>query len=279
MKRRSLCLLLSLPLFAFACKRAEPAPAPTPADKPSAQNEAQEKELSVFAAASLKEAFNALASDFKQMQPGVEVNFQFAGSQEIRTQIEHGAPADVFASADQKHMNELVKAGKAKEPVTFARNEPVVVVAEAQKRIQSLADLPNAVKIVIGAPEVPIGRYTLQILDKASDKLGKDFRARVEAHVVSRELNVRQVLAKVTLGEADAGIVYRTDVPKDQNELRIVAIAPELNVIAEYPIAALTAAPHPRLAKAWVELVTSERGQAALKQAGFLAPTEAVGQR
>ncbi|KYF96372.1 molybdenum ABC transporter substrate-binding protein [Sorangium cellulosum] len=246
----------------FGCGRSGPPSAP------------REDRLAVFAAASLREVFTATGEDFERAHPGVEVTFNFAGTQELRTQLEHGAAADVFASADQRHMDELVKSGRAVGPVVFARNEPVLVVArESAGAIRGLADLPGAARIVIGAPEVPIGRYTLQILDRASASLGADFRARVEARVASRELNVRQVLAKVSLGEAQAGVVYRTDAQAAQDGVTVVAIPPEVNVIAEYPIAVVAGAAHPGLARAWVDLVRSEAGQSALRRAGFLAPS------
>lgn len=262
-RRAALHFLFLVTLVLGACGRAEPTPAP----------ETGESELVVFAAASLRESFSTLGDAFKKEHPNVKVTFNFAGSQELRTQIEHGASVDVFASADQKHMNELFRAKRVKSPKLFAVNEPVVVVAkERSKTICALADLPNASRIVLGVPEVPIGRYALQIFDKASKTLGGDFRSRVEARVVSRELNVRQVLSKVALGEADAAIVYRTDVASAKGAVEVVTIPPELNVIAEYPIAALEAAPHPELAKAWVALVLSEQGRQILATAGFRLP-------
>jgi molybdate transport system substrate-binding protein len=224
----------------------------------------------VFAAASLRDAFTAIAEAFERGHAGVHVTFNFAGTQELRTQLEHGASVDVFASADQRHMDELVRAGKAGSPHVFAHNEPVIAVAkDAATTIRGLSDLARAERIVIGAPEVPIGRYTLQILDRAGPTLGADFRAKVEAKVVSRELNVKQVLAKVRLGEAQAGIVYRTDVPQTQ-EVSVVAIPPEINVIASYPIAQVTGAAHPSLARTFIEFVLSGAGQRRLKDAGFL---------
>lgn len=232
-----------------------------------------ETALTVFAASSLREAFSAIGSDFKKTHPGVEITFNFAGSQELRTQLEHGAAADVFASADQKHMTELARPGRVSSPVVFARNEPVLVVSrESAGSIRSLEDLPNATRIVIGVPEVPIGRYTLQILDLASTKFGADFRSRVEAHVVSRELNVRQVLTKVSLGEAQVGIVYRTDASTAQDRVTVVTIPAALNVIAEYPIAAVANAAHPRLAHEWLDQVRSAEGQRALQNRGFITP-------
>jgi molybdate transport system substrate-binding protein len=138
--------------------------------------------------------------------------------------------------------------------------------------IRRLSDLPNAERIVIGTPEVPIGRYSLKILELASTSFGADFKARVEAKVVSRELNVRQVLAKVSLGEAQAGIVYRTDALTAPDRVTVVSIPANLNVIAEYPIAVVSEGEHPKLARAWLDLVLSPKGQGHLHEAGFLGP-------
>ncbi|WP_437681609.1 molybdate ABC transporter substrate-binding protein [Sorangium sp. So ce131] len=230
----------------------------------------KDQQLVVFAAASLRESFERLAEELKKGRPAAEISFNFAGSQELRTQLEHGAAADIFASADRRHIEALRAAGKVEAPVVFARNEPVVIVAKGSSpAIRTLADLPGAARIVLGAPEVPIGGYSLQILDKASRQLGADFRAKVEARVVSRELNVRQVLTKVSLGEADAGIVYRTDAATAQDRVDIVPIPAEVNVLAEYPIAVVASAPHPELASAWVDLVTSPAGQEILARSGF----------
>ncbi|RPH72827.1 MAG: molybdate ABC transporter substrate-binding protein [Myxococcaceae bacterium] len=226
--------------------------------------------VTVFAAASLRDVFGALGTTFEREHPGTKVQFNFAGSQELRTQIEHGAPADVFASADTKHMDAARKAGLVDAPKLFATNAPVIVVpADNPGKVGSLKDLATVKRLVIGTPEVPIGTYTLQILEKAKSELGPDFPARVQARVVSRELNVRQVLTKVMLGEADAGIVYRTDARSAGDKVRTVEIPVELNVLAEYPIATVTRAPHPELARAWVALVTGPAGQTALKDASF----------
>lgn len=259
-----LCLAL------WACKAAEE---PQPTDVAEV---VQENELVVFAATSLREPFTSLGESWKTAHPGVALTFNFAGTQELRTQLEQGAAADVFASADQRHMAELVKGNRAVAPALFARNEPVIVVAkEAAETIRTLGDLPRAKRLVIGAPEVPIGRYTLQVLDKAAGSLGASFRADVESRVASRELNVRQVLNKVKLGEAEAGFVYRTDA-LSAPDLAVISIPAELNVIAEYPIAAVTDAKHPKLAQLFVELVKSQEGRSALEHAGFLAPDVAA---
>jgi molybdate transport system substrate-binding protein len=230
------------------------------------------RELVVFEAASLKDVFAKLSQRFEKDNAGVKVITNAAGSQELRAQIEHGAAADVMASADRKHMDALASQGLVVAPSVFTCNEPVVVVRAAlAPTIKTLADLPRAERIVVGVPEVPIGAYTLKILDKAAAKLGADFPKRVQAKVASRELNVRQVLAKVSLGEADAGVVYRSDAITARGKVEIVAIPPELNVVAEYPIAALEAAPHPDLARRFIDLVKSPEGAAALRDAGFSA--------
>jgi molybdate transport system substrate-binding protein len=231
---------------------------------------AESRELDVYAAASLREAFSELGKQFEARHPGTKVVFNFAGSQELRTQIENGAPADVFASADQKHMQALFLAGLATEPRIFAKNDPILVVPKGNPaRIDGLRDLPRANRIVVGVPEGPIGAYTVRILEAASDRYGSDFRKKVEAKVVSRELNVRQVLAKVGLGEADAAIVYRTDAATAKDKVEAIAIPPEVNAVADYPIAALTKAKQPALAKEFVGLILSAAGREVLARHGF----------
>jgi molybdate transport system substrate-binding protein len=228
----------------------------------------ESREITVFAAASLREVFEDLAKAF-EAKSGVKVRVNLAGSQELRTQIENGARADVFASADQKHMDALVRAKLLATPRVFARNTPVVVVPSGNPaKVGSFEELPKARKLVVGAPEVPIGSYTLQILDKA----GSDFKEKVLANVVSRELNVRQVLAKVSLGEADAGIVYRTDAIAARGKVEIVDVPAKVNVIAEYPVAVLSRAPQAAAARAFLDFLLSSEGQKRLAAAGFVAP-------
>lgn len=259
--------LVAASLVSPACKRPGPGPA------------APEETLVVFAAASLRDVFTAMADPFKRAHPGVEVTFSFAGTQELRAQIEQGATADVFASADQQHVDDLVRASRLSGPVVFARNEPVLIVSrESAATIRVFADLPAASRVVVGAPDVPIGRYTLRILDRASATLGADFRSRVEASIVSRELNVRQVLAKVSLGEAQAGVVYGTDARSARDRVVIVAIPPDINEIARYPIAVVAGTRRPGLARAWVDHALSPEGQRLLREAGFL-PASGGGER
>ena len=228
------------------------------------------RELTVFAAASLREVFVDLGKVLEAKRPGLKVRLNLAGSQELRTQIEHGAAADVFASADTIQMAALARAGRVQVPRVFARNSPVIVVPKDNPAgLKSFADLPKARHLVIGTPEVPIGTYTLEILGKAGASMGADFKERVLARVASRELNVRQVLAKVTLGEADAGIVYQTDAKAGKDKVYIIAIPAELNVVAEYPVAVLKSAPQPVAAAAFVDLLLSPEGQKRLSAAGF----------
>jgi molybdate transport system substrate-binding protein len=225
----------------------------------------------VFAAASLREVFEGLAAGFERAHSGTKVNLNLAGSQELRTQIEQGARGDVFASADLKHMALLEKQGQVDKPLVFAGNEPVIVVPRGNPAgIHTLTDLTRTRRLVVGAPEVPIGAYTVKIFEAAARKHGAGLRSRLEASVASRELNVRQVLAKVTLAEADAGIVYRTDAQAAKGKVEVIAIPADLNVIAEYPIAVVKSSAAADLARAWVDLVRGPEGQRALSAAGFL---------
>jgi len=229
------------------------------------------RDLTVFAAASLREVFEALRPAFERARPGSTVRFNFAGSQELRTQLEHGASADLLFSADLKQVEALAKAGLVLSSFVFARNEPVIVVPRGNPAgIHALADLAKTKRLVIGAPEVPIGGYTLKIFDAAGKKYGAALRARLEAAIVSRELNVKQVLAKVVLGEADAGVVYRSDALSARDKVEVVVVPPELNVVAEYPVAVLkSAVAGPDLAQAWLAVLFSEEGSRALTSRGF----------
>lgn len=221
----------------------------------------------VFAAASLKESFEDLGVLFEKEHPGAKVRLDLAGSQELRTQLEHGASADLFASADQVQMDTLARQGLLLAPAIFARNELMVIVPGNAPPL-ALDDLPRARRIVLGDKAVPVGAYS----DRLLAKRGAAFQRSVEAQVVSRELNVRQVLAKVALGEADAAIVYRTDALAAGSRVRATGIAAAENVLAAYPIAQLKAAPQPALAAEFLRLVLSPRGRAVLSRRGFLPP-------
>ena len=191
----------------------------------------------------------------------------------MRVQINEGAPADVFASADNAQMKVVVDAGNATSPQVFVRNTPVVVVP-ADSAIDDFEDLATAgIRLVLAGPDVPIGRYARQVLENASGTGGiaPDFATRVLANLRSDETNVRAVLSKVQLGEADAGIVYQTDATVAGSDAKVVEIPEEFNVIAEYPIVAV-ASGNAVLAAAFVEFVLSEGGQAILREYGFASP-------
>ena len=232
--------------------------------------------LNVFAAASLTDAFTEIGKNFEAANPGTTVTFNFAGSPALRTQIEEGAPADVFASANTKEMDTLITGGQvdASAPQLFLKNKLIVILpADNPAGIESLEDLATSgVKLVLAAEEVPVGNYARQSLDLMNGQFGTDFMDKVLANVVSNEDNVKQVVAKVQLGEADAGIVYTSDAVAAP-ELQTLAIPDDLNVIATYPIAPLVNSANPDLATAFVDYVLSADGQAILAKWGF-APAQ-----
>ncbi|MCX7624460.1 MAG: molybdate ABC transporter substrate-binding protein [Thermomicrobium sp.] len=233
-------------------------------------------EITVFAAASLTDAFEEIAQAFQQRYPGTTVTFNFAGSSQLRAQLSQGAEADVFASADWKNMQGAQQDGTiGSDPEVFARNEPVIVVpANNPAGIGSLADLAKpGIRLVLEGQDVPIGNYARQVLQKASQdpSYGSDFAQRVLANVVSEETNVKAALTKVALGEADATFVYRTDAtaPDVEDKVKIVEIPSQFDVVAEYPIAVVKNAPNPAGAQAFVDFVLSPEGQRILAKWGF----------
>ena len=228
--------------------------------------------LTVFAAASLTDAFTELGKNFEAANPGMIVTFNFAGSQALRTQIEEGAPADVFASASGKEMDILVTGSfvMSDTPQIFLTNKLVVILpADNPAAIATLEDLANpAVKLVLAAEGVPVGRYSRDSFALMDTAFGNDFMSTVLANVVSNEDNVKQVVAKVQLGEADAGIVYTSDAVAAP-DLQTIDIPTELNVIAKYPIAPLLKSENAEVAQACIDYVLSAEGQAVLKKWGF----------
>ena len=237
----------------------------------------QAETVRVFAASSLTEAFQDIGSLYQEAHPGDKVEFNFAGSQTLRTQIEAGAPADVFAAADHVHLDALKAKGWVGPDTVFARNRLVVVTPAAGPAVQRLVELTRSgTRIVVADANVPVGRYTNQVIAKMhrSGLYGDDFLERFLANVVSQETNVRAVLAKVGLGEVDAGVVYATDAQTAADKLRTLEIPKHMNIIAEYPIAVVTSGAEKRsAAKAaavrFVALVRSEPGRALLVKRGF----------
>ena len=229
--------------------------------------------LTVFAAASLTNAFGEIGNRFALANPGVTVQLNFAGSQSLRTQIEQGAPADVFASANAKEMDALVKSKfVVSDTAKIFLNNRLVVVTPANNPagVTTVADLANpGLKLVLAANEVPVGNYALQALEKLDTALGTGFNDKVIANVVSYENDVKQVVAKVQLGEADAGIVYTSDIVAAV-DLKTIQIPAENNVLAKYPIAAIDKIEDPDLAQAFIAYVLSAEGQSVLAKWGFL---------
>jgi molybdate transport system substrate-binding protein len=219
-------------------------------------------EIKVFAAASLTAAFTELGEQFTTANGGTEVTFNFAGSQALATQIQQAAPADVFASADTTNMDRVKDVTGT--PRNFASNLLQIVVEQGNpKDIKGLDDLADPdLKVVLAAPDVPAGRYAAEALAKAE----------VTVKPVSQEDNVKSVVTKVSLGEADAGIVYVTDVTAGGDRVEGVDIPEELNVTATYPIATVKASKAQRAAQAFVDLVLSAEGRQVLSRYGFLPP-------
>ncbi|MGA1838166.1 molybdate ABC transporter substrate-binding protein [Herbiconiux sp. 11R-BC] len=222
--------------------------------------------ITVFAAASLKATFTELATEFEAANPGTTVALTFAGSSDLVTQITEGAPADVFASADTKNMKKLTDGGliAASAPVDFATNVLEIAVPPSNPaNIASFADLAKpGVKTVICAAQVPCGAATVTV-EQATD---------VTLAPVSEESSVTDVLGKVTSGEADAGLVYVTDVTSAGNKVQGIPFPESSQAVNTYPIAPVTASKTPELAQAFVDFVTGSAGQGVLQAAGFGKP-------
>jgi molybdate transport system substrate-binding protein len=222
-------------------------------------------EVTVFAAASLTEAFTALGEKFQQLHPSATVVFNFGGSAALATQVDQGAPADVFASAAPRNMATVVDAGGAAgEPVVFARNQLVLAVPKGNpKGVRGLADLARpAVKVALCAAQVPCGAAARTALDAAGAAVTP----------VTLEQDVKAALSKVRLGEVDAALVYRTDVRAAAAEVDGVEFPESARAVNDYPIVVLRAAPNPAGAAAFLAVVRSEPGRAALTGAGFQVP-------
>ena len=223
--------------------------------------------ITVFAAASLTEAFTQLASDYEE-QEGIEVRLSFGPSDGLATQIQEGAPADVFASASPRWMDAVAEDPGVTDRADFTRNILVVITpADNPAAIEHVEDLGRpGIKSVLAAEGVPAGDYARELLENAG------IANQALANVVSNEDDVKGVVQKVALGEADAGIVYRTDVtPAVAADLRVVEIPEDINVIAVYPIAAVDGDAENLVASEFVAYVLGP-GQSVLQEAGFLSP-------
>ncbi len=236
-----------------------------PTVTPGAGQEAPTGTVTVFAAASLTESFTKIGKDFEAAHPGTKVTFNFAGSSALATQINQGAPADVFASAAPANMKTVTDAGSAQgTPVTFARNQLVVAVPKGNpKGVKGLADLAGpGVKVALCAEQVPCGAAAKKTLQAAG----------VALTPVTLETDVKAALSKVKLGEVDAALVYRTDAKASSSDVEGVEFAESASAINEYPIVVLKAAPNMVAAEAFVSYVRSEKGTGVLTAAGFQGP-------
>ncbi len=256
----------SAPAAAMSAEASPSVPLPIPAEGGT---------LTVFAAASLTDAFNRIGEDLEAAHPGLSVEYNFAGSQALVTQLREGATADIFASAGEEPMDAALAAGLVEgEPIPFTQNRLVIVVPRDNPGgVQTAADLSApGLRLVLAAVDVPVGRYAWDALcamgsDPATD--GEAFVERVASNVASEENNVKAVLAKVRLGEADAGIVYATDLTPDVvGAVTVVEIPPAVNVVASYPIAPVRGGDS-ALAQAFIAYLLSPQGQATLQTFGF----------
>lgn len=236
---------------------------------------AADDELTVFTAASLTGTFGEIGQLYEN-ETGMSVAFNFDGSQALRTQIENGAYADLFASANKRHMNALRDGGLINNSsmVVFTRNRiSLIIPRDNPAGISNLSDLARpGLKIVMGTKDVPVGDYALQIIDKLGNDsaYGPDYRAAVLDNVISQETNVNYVVTKVALGEADVGFAYVSDITEDMaDRVDKIDIPDEFNVIAEYPIAVMRESERPAQSQDFVNLVTSDRGKTILERYGF----------
>lgn len=222
-------------------------------------------DVTVFAAASLTESFTRLGKDFEAAHPGVTVTFNFAGSSALAKQINDGAPADVFASAAPKNMTEVTGTGSVTaKPVTFVTNTlEIAVPAGNPAKITGLADFAKAdLKIALCAEQVPCGAASKKVFDAAGITAAPD----------TLEQDVKAVLTKVSLGEVDAALVYKTDVKAAGDKVEGIEFPEAAEAVNEYPIATCAKAPNPDGAKAFVDYVLSDEGRAVLTEAGFGTP-------
>ncbi|MET7615602.1 molybdate ABC transporter substrate-binding protein [Streptomyces sp. NPDC005408] len=223
---------------------------------------APKAKLTVLAAASLSNVFKTAGAAYEKSHPGTKVTFSFAGSQELAAQVKQGAPADALVTADTKTMDSLKSDTNA--PTVIARNRLVIATVEGNpKKVDDLKDLADTkLKVVLAAPEVPVGRYSKKILDAQ----------KIVVKPVSQEPSVRAVLSKVELGEADAGLVYKTDAATATDKVDAVEIPDAQNAVAQYPAATLKTSKNSEAAAAFVQWLSTPEAQKILQDAGFQKP-------
>jgi len=209
---------------------------------------------------------------FQGQNAGTEVRLNFAGSSALVTQLQQGAPADVFASADEEKMQSALADGLIESPRDFVTNELIVIVPAANSTgIEDMQDLAQpGLRLVLANEGVPVADYTQEVLEKANARYGADFSERVLANIASREADVKAAANRVSVGDADATFVYTSDVtPAIEKRVRPIEIPPDLNVVATYPVAVTVGSSNPELARKWVDFVSSEEGGRILENWGF----------
>lgn len=265
---RIIGLLISLfLLFGAAC---------TAGDNPSLPGNPGNNTLTIFAAASLAEAMSVLGDEFESMYPGIEVGINFAGSQQLAQQLSQGASADIYASADKEQMDNVIQAGRvaAESTQVFTHNRLAIVYpAENPGDIREFIDLAKpGLHLLLADEAVPVGRYAQEMLNRASKRegLGEEFKENVLKNVVSYEENVRAVLTKIVLGEADAGIVYESDFfGADQGDIKMMGIPEGLNITASYYVAPLGDSMNFDYSIDFIRFLLSPKAQEILADFGF----------
>jgi molybdate transport system substrate-binding protein len=237
------------------------------------------KEITIFTAASLTGAFGEIGQLYKN-ETNIEVAFNFDGSQALRTQLENGAYADIFASANKKQMNAVKNGGLMNNSsvIIFTKNKlSLIVPKDNPAKISNLSDLAKpGLKIVMGTKDVPVGDYALQIISRLGNDsaYGPDYETKVLANVISQETSVNYVVTKVALGEADVGFAYVSDITEDlASKVDKIDIPDEYNIIAEYPMGIFLESKYPAESREFMNLVMSDEGKAILEKYGF-APVE-----
>jgi len=235
--------------------------------------------LTVLAAASLSRVFPQIGVLFGQEHSGVSFKFSFAGTDTLAAQIQQGAPGDVFAGASTTYSDQLSSAGLIDTAQPFCTNRLVLVVPPSNPaHVTSLKDLTKpGIKLVVAGPTVPVGAYTLKVLDNLNATYGADYAKNVQANIVSQETDVESVLTKVKLGEADAGFVYITDAKASPGEVRASTLPAYAQATATYPIAVVKASTDAATAQQFVDFVLAPQAQALLRKAGFGPPPTTSG--
>jgi molybdate transport system substrate-binding protein len=268
-------LVLVFLLLLVGCSSPTPTASPTPAASPTMAPIAPPKNISlkIFAPSSLTDAAKDITAAFEAANPGVKLAIEFGHTPTQRLQFTQGATGDVFITASQKDMNDAVadQTIESGKPKVFASNQLVVVLpAKNPANVEKLEDLANPkVRVLVAVVDTPIGKVTLDMLDKWDKQFGSGYKAKVLANVVSNESGVKPIISKIKLAEADAGIVYVTDAV-GAPDLKTIAISAELNMVTQLNVAPIAKAANPEQAASFTAFLMSPEGQALLKKWGFL---------